>query len=79
MTHLAFGYLSVIVTKSSSYSNTRPSGFVSGVSIYTPSPSRGSHPFEGLLTLFDNFGESAAGTGGAFGLLDCDMSSVTVL
>lgn len=80
-TDLAFGYLSVITTKSSSYSRTLPSGFVSGVSMYTPSPSRGSQRFEVLESCLVVFGESAAGmpAGGGFGRLDCDMSSVTVL
>ena len=77
-TDLAFGYLSVTTTKSSSYSSTLPSGFFSGVSMYMPSPSRGSQPFEGLMAFFGASGESEAGTGG-FGFLDCDMSSVTAL
>lgn len=45
-TYLAFGYLSCITTKSSSYSMTLPSGFFSGCSIYTPRPSRRSKCFE---------------------------------
>jgi hypothetical protein len=75
--YLAFGYLSFIKTKSSSYSITLPSLLTSGDSTYIPSPLRGSQPFITFLTFFrgpDGDIFSAVG----LGFLD-DMSSVTIV
>jgi hypothetical protein len=76
--YLAFGNLSLITTKSSSYSTISPSGFVSGFSMYTPSPLRGSQPFTTFLafsSVLDGCTSSAVG----LGFLVEDMSSVTAL
>jgi hypothetical protein len=69
-----FGNLSLMTTKSSSYSTTLPSGFFSGCSMYTISPSRGPSVFFAVgfvLTM------SAVESG--LGFFAFDMSSVTRL
>lgn len=71
--YLALGYLSVITTKSSSYSKTRPSGFAAAFSMYRPRPLRGSHGLETAAFLGVSGGRDVD-----LGFFACDMSSVTV-
>lgn len=75
----AFGNLSRITTKSSSHSTTLPSGFVSGLSRYTPKPFRGSQPLMAFLARERVLagGESSAVGAGLDFLEVLDMSSVT--
>lgn len=74
----AFGNLSRITTKSSSHSTTLPSGFVSGLSRYTPKPFLGSQPLTAFLARERALagGESSA-VGAGLDFLETDMSSAT--
>jgi hypothetical protein len=80
MAYLAFGNLSRMTTKSSSYSTMRPSGLVSGFSMYTPKPLRRSQPliaFFAFLSVLEGATSSAVGLG--LGFFAVDISSATVV